>query len=77
MAYPIQPTPVLTGEAAERFYEMMKIWENNDYQLPDIHNPQRSRCGVCPANERGATFEGVEQRMTNFYGRISMGDEDL
>lgn len=40
MAYPIQPTPVLTGKAAEEFEEMIAVWDNSDYQLPDCNIPK-------------------------------------
>lgn len=40
MAYPIQPTPVLVDEDAERFYEMIAIWNNTDYQLSVINIPK-------------------------------------
>ena len=40
MAYPIQPTPVLVDEDAERLYEMMSIWNNADYQLPVVDIPK-------------------------------------
>lgn len=42
MAYPIQPTPVLYDEDAERLFELMATWEEADYQLPNVKIPKET-----------------------------------